>query len=79
MVAEERPLLSAPMVFEAPKPADAQVLTEMPKTEVVVAAPEPAAAVEAPKQVEKPAPVTAPIQQASLAAEPSRVGISQDP
>ncbi len=42
-IAEERPLVSAPMVFEAPKPADAQVLTELPKTEVVVA-PQPAAA-----------------------------------
>jgi hypothetical protein len=29
--------ISAPMVFEPPKPADAQVLTELPKTEVVVA------------------------------------------
>ena len=37
--ADERPLLSAPMVFEAPKPADAQVLTELPKTEVVAVAP----------------------------------------
>ena len=43
-VVEERPLLSAPMVFEAPKPADAQVLTAMPKTEVIVAAPSSAAA-----------------------------------
>jgi spore germination cell wall hydrolase CwlJ-like protein len=59
------------MVFETPKPADAQVLTEMPRTEVVVAAPQPVAPVVAPKQVEKPAPVTAPVQQASLAAEPS--------
>jgi hypothetical protein len=67
---EERPLLSAPMVFEAPKPADAQVLTAMPKTEVVVAAPPPAAALEAPKQVEKPVPVAAPVRQASLVAEP---------
>src|SRR6185369_11631846 len=39
-VAEPRPFLSAPMVFEAPKPADAQVLTELPKTEVIVAAPQ---------------------------------------
>jgi spore germination cell wall hydrolase CwlJ-like protein len=70
-VAEEHPFLSAPMVFETPKPADAQVLTEMPRTEVVVAAPQPVAPVVAPKQVEKPAPVTAPVQQASLAAEPS--------
>jgi spore germination cell wall hydrolase CwlJ-like protein len=59
------------MVFQAPKPADAQVLTEMPKTEVIVAAPQPVASIEAPKQVEKPAPVAAPLQQASLAAEPS--------
>jgi spore germination cell wall hydrolase CwlJ-like protein len=72
VVVEERPLLSTPMVFEAPKPADAQVLTEMPATEVVVAAP-PVAPAEAPKQVEKPAPVTTPVQQASLAAEPSAV------
>jgi hypothetical protein len=70
-VIEERPLLSAPMVFEAPKPADAQVLTDLPKTEVIVAAPQPAAPVEAPKQVEKPVPAPAPVQQASLAAEPS--------
>jgi spore germination cell wall hydrolase CwlJ-like protein len=68
--AEERPLLSAPMVFEAPKPADAQVLTAMPKTEVIVAAP-PAVALEAPKQVEKPVLVAAPVRQASLAAEPA--------
>jgi spore germination cell wall hydrolase CwlJ-like protein len=69
--AEERPLLSAPMVFQVPKPADAQVLTELPKTEVIVAAPQPVASIEALKQVEKPAPVTAPLQQASLVAEPS--------
>ena len=68
--AEERPLLSAPMVFEAPKPDDAQVLTTMPKTEVIVAAPPPAAALDAPKQVEKPVSVTAPVRQASLVAEP---------
>jgi spore germination cell wall hydrolase CwlJ-like protein len=37
-VAGERgAVVSAPMVFEPPKPADAQVLTELPKTEVVVA------------------------------------------
>jgi hypothetical protein len=42
---EERPLLSTPMVFQAPKPADAQVLTEMPKTEVIVAAPQPVASI----------------------------------
>jgi hypothetical protein len=66
-VAEERPFLSAPMVFEMPKAADAQVLTAMPKTEVVVAAPEPVA----PKQAETAAPAAAPFQVASLAAEPS--------
>ena len=70
-VAEERPLLSAPMVFEAPKPADAQVLTALPKTEVIAAAPPSAAALEAPKQVEKPVPAVAPVRQASLAAEPA--------
>ena len=69
-VVEERPLLSAPMVFEAPKPADAQVLTAMPKTEVIVAAPSPAAALEATKQVEKPVQVAAPVRQASLEVEP---------
>jgi spore germination cell wall hydrolase CwlJ-like protein len=74
-IAEERPLLSAPMVFEAPKPADAQVLTEMPKTEVVVSAPEPANTAPAPKQAETPAPVSAPVQQASLAAEPNLVEV----
>jgi spore germination cell wall hydrolase CwlJ-like protein len=73
VVAEERPLLSAPMVFEAPKPADAQVLTEMPKTEAIVAAPQPVAPVETPKQAEKPAPVKTPVQEPSLAAEPSAV------
>ena len=76
-VAEERPLLSAPMVFEAPKPADAQMLTEMPTTEVIVAAPLPVAPVEAPKQVGKSAPVKTPVQQASLAAEPSATEFPQ--
>ena len=61
---EERPLLFAPMVFEAPKPADAQVLTELPNTELVVAAPEPVV----PKQAEKPVAARAPYQVASLAA-----------
>jgi hypothetical protein len=28
--AQERPLISAPLVFEAPKPSDVQVLTELP-------------------------------------------------
>jgi hypothetical protein len=60
-VAEERPLLSAPMVFEMPKPADAQVLVEMPTTQAIVSAPQPVA------------PVAAPVQQASLAVEPSAV------
>jgi hypothetical protein len=46
--AEERPLLSAPMVFEAPKPTDAQVLTEMPKTKVILPVAEPAAPEPAP-------------------------------
>ena len=41
-IAEQRPLIFAPMVFEAPKPADAQVLTTLPPTEVIVAAPQPA-------------------------------------
>ena len=63
--AEERPLLSAPMVFEAPKPTDAQVLTEMPKIKVIVAAPEPVAPAATLKQIEKP------VQQANLSAEPS--------
>jgi hypothetical protein len=72
-VAEERPLLSAPMVFEAPKPADAQVLTEMPKAEVVGVAPQQAA----PKRIDPPqVPPPAPIQLASLAAEPSAAEIS---
>ena len=66
-VAEERPLLFAPMVFEAPKPADAQVLTIVPQTEVVIAAPQPAAPVATPQ------PAAQPVQQASLAAEPSPV------
>jgi hypothetical protein len=65
-IAEERSYISAPMVFEAPKPADAQVLTELPKTELVVAVPEPAL----PKQAETPIPAPAQVQQASL-AEPS--------
>ncbi len=69
-VAEERPLISAPMVFEAPKPADAQVLTVLPQTEVVIVAPQPAA-VEAP--VAAPQPAVPLVQQASLAAEPSPV------
>ena len=34
--AEERPLISAPMIFEAPRVTDAQVLMELPKTETVV-------------------------------------------
>jgi len=63
------------MVFEAPKPADAQVLTAMPKTEVVVSAPEPADTAPAPKQAGTPAPVSAPVQQASLAAEPNLVEV----
>jgi hypothetical protein len=67
-IAEERPLLFAPMVFEAPKPADAQVLTAMPQTEVVSVAPQPAAA-----PVAIPLPAARPVQQTSLAAEPSPV------
>jgi spore germination cell wall hydrolase CwlJ-like protein len=66
-IAEERPFLSAPMVFEAPKPADAQVLTAMPQTEVVVVAPPPAAPIATPQAAERP------VQQASLAAEASPV------
>jgi hypothetical protein len=38
---------------------------------VIVSAPESAKAVEAPKQVAKPVPAAAPVQQASLAAEPN--------
>lgn len=60
--AGERPLLSAPMVFEAPKETDAQVLSELPKTEEAAA---PAAPV-----AETPKP--APVQRASLLAEPPR-------
>jgi hypothetical protein len=67
-IAPERPLISTPMVFEAPKTADAQVLTEVPYAELVVT-PAPVA----PKQSEKPAAVAAPVQQASLAAEPAAV------
>jgi spore germination cell wall hydrolase CwlJ-like protein len=69
-VAEERSFISAPMVFEAPKPADAQVLTAMPPTEVVIAAPQPAAPA---APVATPQPVEQPVQQASVAAEPSPV------
>jgi hypothetical protein len=63
----ERPFISAPMVFEAPKPADAQVLTELPKTEVIVAEPERAT----PRQAATPVPAPAPVRQASLPAEPT--------
>jgi hypothetical protein len=82
----ERPLISAPMVFEAPKPADAQVLTELPKTEMVVVAtapiapavaetkPEPVAPKQAETQPEPlavtPLPVPRPNLEANLAAEP---------
>jgi hypothetical protein len=66
-VAAEHPFLSAPMVFAAATPADAQMLTELPKTEVVGAAPEPVA----PKQAEKPAAAAAPFKVASLVAEPT--------
>ncbi len=52
--APQGPQLFAPMVFEAPKAADAQMLTELPKTEVVAVAP--AAPVET---------APAPVQQAS--------------
>ena len=72
-IAEERPLLFAPMVFEAPKPADAQVLTAMPQTEVVSVAPQPAAA-----PVAIPLPAARPVQQTSLAAEPSPVEFSEE-
>ena len=50
-IAPERPLISTPMVFEAPKAADAQVLTEVAerRTRGDAAAPV------APKQSEKPA------------------------
>jgi spore germination cell wall hydrolase CwlJ-like protein len=68
---EQRSFLSGPMVFEAPTAADAQVLSEMPKTEELVATPQPAAPIDAPKQVDKPRPVASPVQQASLAAEPA--------
>src|SRR5205823_3748741 len=66
-VAEERPLIFAPMVFEAPKPADAQVLTVMAETEMVIAAPQPAARA---APVATPQPAEKPVQQASLAVEP---------
>jgi hypothetical protein len=69
-VAEEHPFISAPMVFEAPKSADAQVLTVVPQTEVVIVAPQPAAAA---APVAAPQPVAPPVQLASLAAEPSAV------
>ncbi len=77
-VAEERPFLAAPLVFEVPKPADAQVLTELPKTEVIVVAPQPAETpkpakspvVETPKPVEKPKVASAPAEQAVAVAEP---------
>ena len=52
-------------MIEAPKPTDAQVLTEMPKIKVIVAAPEPVAPAATLKQIEKP------VQQANLSAEPS--------
>jgi spore germination cell wall hydrolase CwlJ-like protein len=71
VVAEERSLISAPMVFEAPKPADAQILTAIPETEMVIAAPQPAPEPAAP--VATPQPAERPVQQASLAAEPSPV------
>jgi hypothetical protein len=69
-IVHERPLIPAPMVFEAPKAADAQVLTEVPNAELVVTPPAPPAPV-APKPSEKPvaAPAT-PVRQASLAPEP---------
>ena len=66
-IADKRPLLSAPMVFEAPKPADAQVLTELPKTEVIAAAPQRVAPVEAPKLTDKAAAMSA---MASATATP---------
>jgi spore germination cell wall hydrolase CwlJ-like protein len=66
---EARPLISTPMVFEAPKPEDAQVLTAMPNTELAVAAPEQAT----PKRAERPAPANAPVQLASLAPEPGTI------
>jgi hypothetical protein len=69
-VAEEHPFISAPMVFEAPKSADAQVLTVVPQTEVVIVAPQPAAAA---APVAAPQPVAPPVQLASLAPEPSAV------
>ena len=55
------------MVFEAPKPADAQVLTTLPPTEVIVAVPQSAAPVAPAAPVATPQPV----QQASLVAEPA--------
>ncbi len=70
-IAEQRPLIFAPMVFEAPKPADAQVLTTLPPTEVIVAAPKAATPVVAPAApVAASQPVEQPVQQASLATEP---------
>jgi spore germination cell wall hydrolase CwlJ-like protein len=66
-IVEQRPLIFAPMVFEAPKPADAQVLTTLQPTEVVVAEPQPAAPT---APVATPQPAERPVQQASLATEP---------
>jgi hypothetical protein len=74
-VAEERPLLFAPMVFEAPKPADAQVLTAMPQTEVVIVAPQPAVPA---APIATPHPAAPPVQQASLAVEPSPVQVPKN-
>ncbi len=76
-VSEERPFLATPLVFEIPKPADAQVLTALPKTEVIVVAPQaaeapmPSPAVEAPKASEKPVIAFAPLPQTCVASEPA--------
>jgi hypothetical protein len=69
-IAEQRPLIFAPMVFEAPKPADAQMLTTLPPTEVIVAAPQPVAPASPAAPVLTPQPAEPPVQQASLAVEP---------
>src|SRR3954464_2668650 len=68
--AEERSFLSAPMVFEAPKPADAQVLMALPPTETIVAATQ-AAPIASKAPVAAAPPAEKPVQQASLAAEPN--------
>jgi spore germination cell wall hydrolase CwlJ-like protein len=57
-------------VFEAPKPADAQVLMALPPTETIVAATQ-AAPIASKAPVAAAPPAEKPVQQASLAAEPN--------